>query len=426
MNTMVFNEFLSCEDKIVARNVRLEELRVLGGYLHGDWIQDRPKASVTCFKASPNELSFQLQARCCHWNMLALKGVRVIMRQVGCDVVARVDWAAYTTADRGIGYDLSLVVDNKATEDVEKGRVPVASSAVDAGYGVAELHFGKRTAKRIYVDGNCIVRHSPQYRSKALVYLLEGLKQKGYAPTVLFDANIFYVLKEKGDWFGLEQLDRMLKEGSDRTIVVPSGTPCDEYLLMLSDGDRAPIVTYDTFKQDHYRKRYPWLNNRVESGMRRVHSPLFMNGRVLIPTLRMNWRYTERGEVTIRAAANGKYLCADDCGNPANRPILANRETASDWERFTVIENMDGSVSFKAKANGRYLSAELNAGGCLNARADIVDGWEKFRLSWRGDCCVIRSCANGKFVSVMPETSQVVAQADESGILGAFTICSCD
>lgn len=118
--------------------------------------------------------------------------------------------------------------------------------------------------------------------------------------------------------------------------------------------------------------------------------------------------------VTIKARSNGKFLCADNLGQPDARPILANRDIPSDWEKYMIVRNSDGTISIKSLANGKYLSAMINTDGRLNAWADINDAWEKFWITKRikGRNFILRSYANMKYVTVIPETGLVIAQAD--------------
>ena len=423
-----FNEFLTGENKIVVPNAKLEHLKVIGGVLHGAWVQDRPRAKVKCVRHAGGEMSFQLQAKCAHWDRLALKGVHCVLRQIGPDIVAIADWAAYTYSDRDYGYDLTSIHNSEFPNTDDEGKAPVATSACADGIGIAELQFSLREAKPILVDGSNIVRHFPDMRSKALAHLLDSLKHKGFIPTVMFDANVRYVLKEKGDSFGLELLERLLREDHEHTQIVPAETISDDYILLLADNLGCPVVTCDTFKQDRYRKQYPWLNNRVESGKKRVHAPAFVLGKLLIPTLDIAWQITDRGDVYIRACSNGKYLCADDVGQQTVRPILANKEWSSDWESFTILGNIDGTVSLKSKINGKFLSAEIDLDGRLNARADTIGSWERFSLRKRAQdgLSTLRSCANGKYVSVDPYTGLVAARAEVANEWEWLTIIPCN
>lgn len=126
-------------------------------------------------------------------------------------------------------------------------------------------------------------------------------------------------------------------------------------------------------------------------------------------------------------AYDGKFLCADN-GCSQGRPILANREAPSDWERFAMVANDDGTFSLRAHANGKYLSAEIDTDGRLNARADQVDAWEKFWVTRRADDgrYVIQSCANMKFVSIDPQSRQTIAKTDVADEPECFNIVRCD
>lgn len=163
--------------------------------------------------------------------------------------------------------------------------VPSPKPVADGVHQRATLAEAK---KAILIDGSNIIRYFADMRSKALAFLVEGLEANGFAPVVLFDANISYVLKDNGDDFGLELVDRYKRERPERTIVVPSGMRSDDYLLLLADRRGYPVVSCDTFKDEAFAK-YAWLKNRVESGDKRVHAPSFVLGDLVIPTLGIVW-----------------------------------------------------------------------------------------------------------------------------------------
>ena len=129
----------------------------------------------------------------------------------------------------------------------------------------------------------------------------------------------------------------------------------------------------------------------------------------------------------IQSYANGEFFCAEDKVQGMDRPIGANRDNPSDWERFVLTRNSDGSISIKSRVNGRYLSADIDAGGHLNARAEHIDEWEKFWLSKRANdgYYVLRSCANMKYVSVDSHSGRVIARAGVAGEWEWLTITPC-
>ena len=66
------------------------------------------------------------------YNINTCLWVHLVLKQVERDLVARADWAAYTTVDHELGYDFELACD--------KYVVPVATSAGADGYGVSGLY----------------------------------------------------------------------------------------------------------------------------------------------------------------------------------------------------------------------------------------------------------------------------------------------
>lgn len=452
-----FDGFLSGNDQVVVQNANLADIEVTGAVLYGAWIQDRPFARVELVKRTEDEVSLQLQAKCAHCDRQALKCVHVILRQDGSDVLARADWAAYTTAEHDYGYDLTGIAMRESTTVEDEGKARVATSAdVESedsqGYGVAALYFRRRPTmmepvqgeeescmakcemKPILVDGSNIVRRWPSLRSEALAVLLDGLKGGGYAPTVFFDANIAHVLQNAGDVFGQSLLDCLLREDPEHTIIVPSGTRSDDFMLLLADRRGYPILSCDTYRDEAFEK-YSWLRNRVESGEKRVHAPAFVLGDLVIPTLDIVWpfarlsseKFPQGGEVFIRAFSNGEYFCADGEEQETARRIIANRDNPSDWEKFVLSRNPDGTVSVKAKVNGKFFSVDAEAGGRLIAQADEIHEREKFWLAKREDNghYVLRSFANMKYVCAEPDTGLVAAQSDVAKEWEWLTIVPC-
>ena len=59
----------------------------------------------------------------------------------------------------------------------------------------------------------------------------------------------------------------------------------------------------------------------------------------------------------------------------------ATRRTAVDtWETFELIRNSDGTVSLRARSNGRVVTAESAGAGPLLPNRTAIDQWEKFEL----------------------------------------------
>jgi len=81
------------------------------------------------------------------------------------------------------------------------------------------------------------------------------------------------------------------------------------------------------------------------------------------------WTYS------LKATANEAIVCAENAGAT---PLVANRTSAGDWEKFVLVVNPDATLSFRAKANGRYVTTDLNQSTKLIAGAVSIQTWEKF------------------------------------------------
>ncbi|MGA2600026.1 MAG: hypothetical protein ABSH09_23905 [Bryobacteraceae bacterium] len=97
------------------------------------------------------------------------------------------------------------------------------------------------------------------------------------------------------------------------------------------------------------------------------------------------------------SAQNG----GDDTGD-----VFANRPKLGQWETWAILNNSDGTVSFKS-LNGRYLTA-TNGGGpgsyCL-VNATAIGPNEKFHLeNLPGGHIALKTAAKGTYLSVQPGT----------------------
>ncbi|MFF2093906.1 cellulase family glycosylhydrolase [Paenibacillus sp. NPDC058174] len=100
---------------------------------------------------------------------------------------------------------------------------------------------------------------------------------------------------------------------------------------------------------------------------------------------------------SIQALANNSYVSAENAGAGS---LVANRATVGGWEKFTVINNADGTISLLSAANNRYVTAVIDENNQLVARATSIQGWEKFRRIDRGNGKIaLQAVANNKYVS---------------------------
>jgi hypothetical protein len=109
---------------------------------------------------------------------------------------------------------------------------------------------------------------------------------------------------------------------------------------------------------------------------------------------------------TFRSRANGRYVSAELGYGGGNYAMLRARARAiGPWERYDLRQTGAGAWSIRSRANGRYVSAELGYGGgnyaMLRARATAIGPWERYDLyrNNRTGAWSIRSRANGRYVS---------------------------
>jgi endoglucanase len=139
-------------------------------------------------------------------------------------------------------------------------------------------------------------------------------------------------------------------------------------------------------------------------------------------------KYTTAAPVTtvwssMKAAANNTFVSAENAGAS---PLVANRGSVGDWERFKVITNADGTVSLFSMANAKFVQADLNNGGRLIASASFINAWEKFTRVDLGNGQVnLRSVANNLYVSADLNAGNVLyANRNTASGWEAFTIAN--
>jgi hypothetical protein len=101
--------------------------------------------------------------------------------------------------------------------------------------------------------------------------------------------------------------------------------------------------------------------------------------------------------VSFRAHANGKYVTADNAG--AN-PLIANRTAIGSWEQFDELDAGNGNIALRAHANNQIVCADNAGANPLIANRTAIGGWESFQLLHNADGSVsLKSLANGKIVT---------------------------
>jgi hypothetical protein len=101
--------------------------------------------------------------------------------------------------------------------------------------------------------------------------------------------------------------------------------------------------------------------------------------------------------VSFRARANSQYVTADNGGAS---PLIANRTSIGPWEQFDMMDLGGGNVSLRAHANNQYVCADNAGASPLIANRPSAGQWETFQLVRNSNGTVsLRAAANGDYVT---------------------------
>lgn len=98
------------------------------------------------------------------------------------------------------------------------------------------------------------------------------------------------------------------------------------------------------------------------------------------------------------------YLeCTDNivtAADSGNSPLIANKTSYTGTaDVLEVINNGNGTISLKSKANGKYVCAVIDENNQLLPRSSVISMWEQFEpVHITGNQYALRSIANGKYV----------------------------
>ncbi|MFF4891494.1 PKD domain-containing protein [Micromonospora chersina] len=100
---------------------------------------------------------------------------------------------------------------------------------------------------------------------------------------------------------------------------------------------------------------------------------------------------------SFKAGANGKYVTADNAGTS---PLIANRTTVGLWERFDLVDLGNGQLGVFAHANNRFVCADNGGVNPLIANRLSAGAWEKFTLVRNTDGTVsLKATVNSRYVT---------------------------
>lgn len=176
--------------------------------------------------------------------------------------------------------------------------------------------------------------------------------------------------------------------------------------------------SYDTIKQ---KWSTVGANNSWLSSNSMVYNQI-KNG--LPGTVTPAEELTDADFVCLRNEGTGQYVCADNYGED---PLIADRDTQSQWEQFRIIENADGTISLQARANGKFVCAVIDENNQLLARSSAISDWEKFiREDYNNGQIALKAVANNKYVQSNATGDKVLYASSDAnnGAWETFTVHS--
>lgn len=99
----------------------------------------------------------------------------------------------------------------------------------------------------LVIDGSNVMHWNEGKPSlETLRDVIQNVRQQGYTPGIMFDANAGYLLT--GKYLHDRALGRMLGVRTDHVMVVDKGTPADPAILQAARDLKARVVTNDRFR----------------------------------------------------------------------------------------------------------------------------------------------------------------------------------
>ena len=106
----------------------------------------------------------------------------------------------------------------------------------------------------VLIDGSNVMHWNDNKPSlAALIAVIRNLDERGYAPSIVFDANAGWKLL--GKYLSDQDFSRLLGLRVEQVLVVPKGTQADPFLLETAKDFGARIVTNDRFRD--WAEKYP-------------------------------------------------------------------------------------------------------------------------------------------------------------------------
>ena len=131
----------------------------------------------------------------------------------------------------------------------------------------------------------------------------------------------------------------------------------------------------------------------------------------------LNKKEEGRRIVSLRAA-NNKFICD---GDTVSRVLLADRDTAGDWETFTLILFKDNHCAIRSHT-GFFVSAEIWDETEVVADRKTIGSWETFTIEKLADDYMAFKTANNKYLSLDRKFPKLYAKGKNIGINERFKV----
>lgn len=187
--------------------------------------------------------------------------------------------------------------------------------------------------------------------------------------------------------------------GANTGLVEQSGFQSPDKLLNVSG--KAPAMTIELRAQ---------ANSKVVTAETEGSKPLIANRDAASLWEKFDVVDAGAGWSALLSEANGKYVTAESGGTSA---LIANRTAVSLWEKFKIVTNADGSISLLANANGKYVTAENGGKEPLIANRSSISLWEKFNLTDTPSTIVMASAYTGFFVTTQGDGQPLIADREQ-------------
>lgn len=86
---------------------------------------------------------------------------------------------------------------------------------------------------------------------------------------------------------------------------------------------------------------------------------------------------TQDGYISLKANINDRYVSAENVGT---EPLIANRTTIGDWEKFIALYHSEGQILLRSKVNNKFVSSLGDGNSSLIADRIQAGGWEVFNV----------------------------------------------